>query len=115
MTNEATTSTTASRGKPMLSHARRELAVPAAIVVGLLVQTAVFASGYGRLAERVDQVITRMDKQDALSQRVSELTVDLRVLLKDFDRLEREHRLLEDFVEGRIGDLPYRRPSGKED
>lgn len=110
----------------MTLQTKKELAIPIAIVIGLASNIAYLAhrdgraaqrqeSFEGRMDERFNEVFKRLDKQDSLGDRVNGMATDMALMKRDLamtqalaERWEREHRLLKDYVEGRIGHLRYR-------
>jgi hypothetical protein len=81
----------------------------ASFAFAILLQTVAGAYFIGRLAERVDTM--RGDLQDmrgSMGQTVDQ-RVQSELLKKQVSQLETELRLLRDYTEGRISQLPYRR------
>lgn len=83
--------------------------VPILKVVGI-VTTAIVLTWWARgVTSTVDQTALEVSEIRAIvSERTAENGANIRALEGDVRELETEIRLLKDFVEGRIGSMPYR-------
>lgn len=61
------------------------------------------------LGEIKDSIGAVARRYDALADKTSDVTLDVRELKKNHAVLERDLALLRDYTEGRIAHLPYRR------
>ena len=90
--------------------------VGGAIAVGRWIERSTHQEGTvssvaGELKTLNTQIATMQGSINALmgmQAKLAETSAEIGGLRGDIEDLEREHRLLKDFVEGRIGSLPYR-------
>lgn len=87
--------------------------VPLLKVVGI-VTTAIILTWWARgVTSTVDQTALEVSEIRAIvSERTAENGANIRALEEDVKDLETEIWLLKDFVEGRLGNMPYREPKG---
>lgn len=88
--------------------------VPILKVVGI-VTTAIILAWWARgVTDTVQQTGKEVAEiRSIVSERTAENGANIRALEEDVKDLETEIRLLKDFVEGRIGSMPYREPKGE--
>ena len=91
----------------------KEFMLPVAVVIGLLGNALFVGTAWGRYGERLDRIDTTLVEVNKKLVTADAADFDVRMKLaiieRDLDRLQTEHRLLKDFVEGRISHLPYRK------
>jgi hypothetical protein len=93
----------------------REVVLPLAVVIGLIVNALLVGTAWGRLGQRLDTNEALDAAQGSRIEKVEERVQTLRDTLRDLtrDRLEdrKEFDKLEDYTRGRVDRLPYHPPS----
>lgn len=99
---------------PPVQHPVKDVVLPLAVVIGLLVNALMIGVAWGRFSQRMD---TYEGIQATLEQRVTkaeEAALNLRDRMRDAERDIKEDQrrflMLDDYTRGRVDRLPYKAP-----